>query len=86
MLHVLQVDVSFFSEDVESWPGDRAYQASKANVLAINVVNDCAERAVKLSTGYLSSTRNEEHYQNVLQVVEHDRREKPNLRKQIAEH
>jgi hypothetical protein len=57
------------------------YQASKANVLAINVVNDCAERGVKLSSDFLSSAKNEEHYQNVLQVVEHDRKRQPNLRK-----
>ena len=80
-MHVLQVDDSFFSEDVESWPSDPAYQASKANVLAINVINDCAERGVKLSSDFLSSARSEEHYQNVLQVVEHDRKQQPHLRK-----
>jgi hypothetical protein len=48
---------------------------------AINVINDSAERYVKLSTDFLSSARGEEHYQNVLQVVEGDRKEQPNLRK-----
>jgi hypothetical protein len=80
-IHILQVDTSFFSEDTDLWPDDPAYQASKANVLAINVVNDCAERGVKLSSDFLSAAKSEEHYQNVLQVVEQDRKKQPNLRK-----
>ena len=50
-------------------------------ISAINVVNDAAERAVKLSSDFLSAARSESHYQNVLQVVEQDRKARPNLRK-----
>lgn len=80
-IHILEIDMSFFAEDVESWPGNRAYETSMANVLTVNVINDCAERGVKLSSDFLSSARSEEHYQNVLQVVEHDRKRQPDLRK-----
>ena len=48
---------------------------------AVNVVNDAAERGVKLSTDFLSAARLEEQYQNVLQVVEKERKKRPNLRK-----
>ena len=44
MMHILKVDTSFLAHDVES-----AYLASTGNVLALNVINDCAERGVKLS-------------------------------------
>lgn len=58
-----------------------AYKSSLCNVGAVNVVNDAAERGVKLSSDYLSSAKTEKHYQNVLQLVEQDRKQKPNLRK-----
>jgi hypothetical protein len=57
------------------------YQTSKSNISAINVVNDAAERAVKLGSDFLSTAKSESHYQNVLQVVEQDRKNRPNLRK-----
>ena len=39
-----------------------------------NVVNDSAERGVKLSSDFLAAAHSEKHYQNVLQVVEQDRK------------
>ena len=56
-IHILEIDTSFFIEDVESWPGNLAYETSRANVLAINVINDCVECGVKLSSDFLSSAR-----------------------------
>jgi len=50
------------------------------NLQSQNVVNDCAERGVKLSSDVLASARVKEHYQNMLQV-EKDRKELLNLRK-----
>ena len=35
---------------------------------------NCAERSVKLSSDFLSTAKSEEHHQNVLQVVEQDRK------------
>ena len=79
-LHVLQIDTSFLSKAVESWPIDPAFQESKDKALTLNVINDCAERGVKISSDFLSAARSEEHYQNVLQVVEQDRKRQPDLR------
>ena len=80
-LRLLKVDHKFLTEEVESWPVSPAYNSSLANVAAVNVINDFAERGVKLSSDFLSAAKTERHYQNVLQVVEEDRRQRPNLRK-----
>ena len=53
--------------------GRNDHQAAMTNIEALNVINDCAERGVKLSADFLSTTKTEKHYQNVLQVVEEDR-------------
>lgn len=83
-MNILEINHEFLTEPVEAWPESAAYQASLANVDALNVINDCAERGVKLSSDFLSASRSEGHYQNVLQVVEEDRRSLPNLRKRKA--
>lgn len=46
-----------------------------------NVTNDCGERRLKLSADFTGAAKTEEHFQNVIQVVEADRKERPNLRK-----
>jgi len=59
-----------------------AYVASAENVKALNVVNDAAERGVKLATDFSDTARSDRHFQNILQVVENDRKKNPNLRVQ----
>ena len=81
IFHILQLRPEFLSNDVVDWPQHAAYQASAVNLQALNVINDCAERGVKLSSDFLSSAKGEKHYQNVLQVVEEDRKQMPDLRK-----
>jgi len=44
-----------------------------------------AERGVKLSGDFLDAARSEEHYQNILQVVEADRKQISSLRKRRQE-
>ena len=80
-LHILQVDIDFLIEDVNDWSKSSAYQESLADIEALNVINDYAERRVKLSADFLCVARDEQHYQNVLQVVEQDLKNMPNLRK-----
>lgn len=81
MFHILQLDSHFLSEDVSEWATSEAYKTSVKNVEAPNVVNDCAERGVKLTSDFLSSAKGEKHFQNVLQVVEKERKQQSNLRK-----
>lgn len=80
-LRILQIDHEFLADKVENWPLCAAYQSSIVSVGAINVINDTAERGVKLSSDFLGAARSERHYQNILQVVEQDRKNMPNLRK-----
>ena len=83
-MYALQINHKFLEEPVAAWPESSDYQHSLRNIDALNVVNDCAERGVKLSTDYLSASKSEDHYQDVLQVVEESRRSVPNLRKRKA--
>lgn len=77
----LQLDSEFLMHDVAHWAYLASFNGSLINLNSINVVNDCAERGVKLSSDFLASSKREGHYQNVLQVVEQDRRRQPDLRK-----
>ena len=82
---LLQIDSEFLALDVDTWQSTSSYQRALQNVQAINVVNDGAERAVKLSSDFLSAAHSEEHYQNVLQIVETERISLPNLQKPLRE-
>ncbi|KAJ4930285.1 hypothetical protein JOQ06_019290 [Pogonophryne albipinna] len=80
-MHQLHIDPAFLSLTVEDWATSASFQAGVVNVRAINVVNDCAERGVKLTSDFVAAAKSEQHLQNVLQAVEHDRCEQPNLRR-----
>ena len=58
---------------------------SKSKVDKLNVVNDCAERAVKMTNDFVGSSKEEHHFQIVLQVIESDRKKKPNLRRKAQQ-
>jgi hypothetical protein len=77
----LKINDEFLSLPVQDWELSEAYQEARCNVRAINITNDTAERGVKLSTDFLSSAKNENHYQDTLQVVEGDRKRAHNLRR-----
>ena len=61
--------------------GNDAYIKATERMSNINVINDSAERGVKLAQDYLKAAKGEEHYHNVLQVVEASRDSRPSLRK-----
>ena len=50
----------------------------------LQVVNDVAERGVKLCNDFIGSSRDEERFQNILQVVENHRKAQPNQRKRVT--
>ena len=77
----LKINPTFLTKPVVSWMEDMNYVQGKEKVDALKVVNDSAERGVKLANDFLLSARLEENYQNVLQVVENDRTRIPNQRK-----
>ena len=77
----LDIDTSFLSESQSDWEFNEAYNEARTKVKRLAVVNDPAERGVKLTQDFLHTAKNENTYQNVLQVVEHHRKQNPNQRK-----
>jgi len=77
IFHALQLDCKVIIHDVAN--------ASHDNLSTLNVVNDFAERGVKLSLDFLANSNGEEQYQNVLQVVQQDRHWQFNFCKQKKE-
>ena len=73
------------NEDKNRFPlqisSDDGYKKAKLIVNSISVVNDAAERGVKLGYDFLGTAVKEERYQRVLQVVENSRHTLPNARK-----
>ena len=83
-ISLLQLDVSFLELPVSEWNNTAAYISSANNTKAINVINDCAERGIKLSSDFNETARTDEHFQNVLQVVEQNRKSAINFRLKSA--
>ena len=65
---------------IKDWPLDDGYCKAKQIINILSVVNDGAERGVKLAYEFLDSSKKEENLQNVLQTVENDRSLIPNQR------
>ena len=57
MFEILQVDTRFLNEDVSDWSNRNDYQAAMTNIEALNVINDCAERGLNLSSDFLSTLK-----------------------------
>ena len=65
----------------KDWSSNSQFQAAKKVVASFSVVNDGAERGVKLTHDFLDVARKEDNLQNILQVVENDRHSLLNQRK-----
>ena len=65
-VNLLRLTMTFFAKDVDSWENNDHFKASKLILDGLNVVNDPAERAVKLTTDFVSSARGEDHFQNLI--------------------
>lgn len=73
--HRLQIDVTFFELDPSIWKDQEEYCTAKRICQHLTVVNDPAERAIKLITDFNRAlTYDEEDKQYLLQVVEHYRK------------
>ncbi|XP_053967780.1 uncharacterized protein LOC128869270 isoform X1 [Anastrepha ludens] len=78
----LGIETSFLESDPSTWQESEGYIAGKRICQLLSVVNDAAERALKLITDYNRSlTYNEEEEQYLLQVVEHYRQWHPSYTK-----
>ena len=78
--NILGLDTSFLKEDPATWELSPSYNEAYSVVRKLLFVNDCAERGVKLGSDFINSSKTEERWQNVLQVVENDRNRVSNQR------
>lgn len=76
------ISTDFLSDDPSTWTTNEEYLDGSSFCRGLNVVNDLAERGVKLMTDFNNIlTNDEETKQYLLQVVENYRREYPTFRK-----
>ena len=81
---ILRLDTAFLDKSVESWKDDDTYLRAKEVVDSLAVVNDSAERGVKLCHDFLTTAKKDDNLQNILQVVENNRNQLPNQRKRTT--
>ena len=77
----LGLKMFFLTLDVEQWEDEQSYKFSRIMIERLVFTNDSAERGVKLTADFIDTAKNEDHFQNVLQVVEDQRYKHPNIRK-----
>ena len=75
---LLKINPDFLNCSPDSWTEQESYLEGQHIVKNLRVCNDSAERGVKLYADFLGSAKTEKNYQKILQVVENDRKEKPN--------
>ena len=71
---MLKISHEFLPLHVREWQFDEGYKAGKLVVQNLEVVNDTAERGVKLTSDFSKTTRKEDVLQNHLQVIENTRK------------
>ena len=78
----LNIDISFLEEDPSNWKNNESYADSKEVVKSLKVVNDCAERVVKLVQDFNAVlTKDEEQQKYVLNLVAENRAVLPDAKK-----
>jgi len=79
-IELLDIELTFLSVSVHQWNTNHTYREAEEKVTRLTVVNDAAERGVKLTQDFLESSKSEARFQNVLQVVEQHWQQQPNQR------
>lgn len=79
----LKIDGSFLNTSVSSWGKNAAYMEAKRKVSHLKVVNDTAERAIKLMQDFHGLvTAEEDQKQFLLRCVQEHRKLYPDCKKQ----
>lgn len=79
------ISVSFLASDPSTWEHNDSYNAAKERICKVSVVNDNAERGVKLMGDFNQMTRDENDTQFLLQVVSEYRKRYPKYTKTSLE-
>ena len=82
---ILKVKADWLNQPVTEWEDSEDYRKARHFVMTVKVVNDAAERGIKLASDYAQSlTKDSEIRQKIFQTVERHRMEKPDTRKSTA--
>lgn len=82
----LKLPTSFFSKDTHLWENDDDFVTAKKKLEKLCVVNDLSERGVASATIYNKKiTKNEDDFQNLLISVDNNRKNIPNVNKNVIE-
>lgn len=83
MLKKLSIDLDFLNMDPASWDENISYLNAKETMKNLKVVNDTAERGVKLMQDFNGLlTADEEQREFILRCVQDHRRQYPDCRKE----
>ena len=74
------ISSSFLLEPISTWHTLQDFTKASEKLQKLQVKNDSAERGVKLGHSFLERAKIEKNYQNILQVVENNRKINPNQR------
>ena len=78
--NITGIDDSFLYEPPSTWNSLESYKDTASKFQQLQVKNDAAERGVKLGHSFLERATIEKNYQNILQIVENNRKFNPNQR------
>ena len=82
---ILRVEADWLTWPLDKWEESEDYQKARQFVMTVKVVNDAAERGIKLASDYVQSlTKDSEVRQEIFQTVEWHRREKADISKSTA--
>ena len=82
---ILRVEADWLTWPMDKWEESEDYQKARQFVTTVKVVNDAAERGIKLASDYVQSlTKDSEVRQKIFQTVEWHRREKADISKSTA--
>ena len=82
MFKILKISPDWLALPPAQWDSNPDYMEFRNFVRTVKVINDCAERGVKLATDYSKSlTKYSQERSKIYQVVEAERRAKPDAKK-----
>ena len=82
LFNILKLDSEWLALPPAKWDTEPDYIEFRKFVRTVKVTNDCAERGVKLATDYSKSlTKDSQERSRIYQVVEAERRAKPDAKK-----
>ena len=78
----LGLSIDFLGLDCKLWSKNSSYRNSREKVKTLRVVNDCSERAVKLTSNYANIlTKDEDPKLYLLQCIDEFKKDFQNLNK-----